>query len=230
MKSSILLIVLLCSLQTKSFSQEEKALIIDDHVNIRDKPSLRSKVLFQLSRYTEVSILEISNNKETIDSAKAYCDFRNFIKIKTIDDKTGWVFGAYVYKIIHYDDNARKIYNKDSTYNIYTFFGEKYELYFINNNYNEEIDAPGAMYCRHPYIIVLERIKDKHIDFIISNFVQYHGFLCTDTGNFGSFLLDSLINNDKTFVLRYRCTALEGPDTFTDIKIEKDKNDKIIGY
>jgi hypothetical protein len=61
-------------------------------VNVRDKPGLSSNVLFQLEDGHQVSVTAVTNESEMVDDI-----YDNWYYITSAtDEKSGWVFGAYL--------------------------------------------------------------------------------------------------------------------------------------
>jgi hypothetical protein len=63
----------------------------DSKLNVRESPNKSAKVVFQLDRTTDVSTLELTAWKDTIDGRRD-----RWVKIKMEDGRTGWVFGGFL--------------------------------------------------------------------------------------------------------------------------------------
>ena len=76
-----------------SIRAEYKALSIAEHVRIRETPELKSdiKVLGKLKKFQKVTVLESTNDIETIEGLQS-C----WHKVKTDDGIIGWVFGGFI--------------------------------------------------------------------------------------------------------------------------------------
>jgi hypothetical protein len=68
----------------------EQGLEATTRLNVRDKPSLIGKVLFQLNPWEYVDTLAIIEEQEIIDNIKDH-----WVKIKDNSGKIGWIFGGY---------------------------------------------------------------------------------------------------------------------------------------
>lgn len=73
------------------------SVINDNHVNIRARPDLTAKVLFQLNKDSAVRVMGVSENPQTVQNQKAY-----WLLISTpaqdanSSQRKGWVYAAFV--------------------------------------------------------------------------------------------------------------------------------------
>lgn len=64
----------------------------DDNINVRDKPTLNSNVIFQVGSSDKVFILDRTFEKYEIDNFGTNFWYR----VQTKDGKDGWIFGAFL--------------------------------------------------------------------------------------------------------------------------------------
>lgn len=71
--------------------QPARARLNDSHVQLREYPNLKAKILGQLSRGNEVDVLDRSGIKVPIGEMNDY-----WYEVKTKKGKTGWSYGAFL--------------------------------------------------------------------------------------------------------------------------------------
>jgi hypothetical protein len=80
------------------YGQGQDGIIIGD-VYAKSAPSFDSLDLFSVTDKDLVSIYQVSENKNALNGFSV-CDSFPWIEISNRDNKTGWVFGKYVFKIL----------------------------------------------------------------------------------------------------------------------------------
>lgn len=106
--------------------ESRKYFIGAESLNVRKEPSVTSESLFLLKKRTPVEVVDITGNYDRIDGIKS-----PWLKIKSLDGKTGFVFGGYVYT-----QNIAK-YEEDSELEYYEFRTEEKEFnkeVYLNND------------------------------------------------------------------------------------------------
>jgi len=93
-KILIALISLSVSMSIFSCKKEETYRVTASVLRLREKPDTKSKIVAGITTGTKVTIIEETAIKETINSIRAA-----WVKIKTADGKTGYVFSGYLEKI-----------------------------------------------------------------------------------------------------------------------------------
>lgn len=78
----------------KNMYSDNAGIILADNVRIRNYPSVRSKILGLIHKGKRVEILKTINKIEQIGNFKD-----SWLKIKTPDKKTGYIFGAFVFNL-----------------------------------------------------------------------------------------------------------------------------------
>jgi len=121
-----------------NFSNESRKYFIGaESLNVRKEPSVASDSLFLLKKRNPVDIVEITGNYDRIDGI-----ISPWLKIKSLDGKTGFVFGGYVYT-----QNIAK-YDEDSELEYYEFRTEEKdfnkEVYLINDDFAYEFPSVSA--------------------------------------------------------------------------------------
>ncbi|MBP9024412.1 MAG: SH3 domain-containing protein [Spirochaetes bacterium] len=110
-----MLLALFALYSSYNFSNESRKYFIGaESLNVRKEPSVASDSLFLLKKRTPVDIVEINGNYDRIDGI-----ISPWLKIKSLDGKTGFVFGGYVYT-----QNIAK-YEEDSELEYYEFRTEE---------------------------------------------------------------------------------------------------------
>ena len=118
---------LLSILSINSHAEESRKYYIGaESLNVRKEPSVTSDSLFLLKKRTPVEVVDITKNYDRIDGIVS-----PWLKIKSLEGKTGFVFGGYVYT-----QNIAK-YEEDSELEYYEFRTEEKEfnkeVYLIND-------------------------------------------------------------------------------------------------
>ncbi len=114
-------------LSINSHAEESRKYYIGaESLNVRKEPSVTSDSLFLLKKRTPVEVVDITKNYDRIDGIVS-----PWLKIKSLEGKTGFVFGGYVYT-----QNIAK-YEEDSELEYYEFRTEEKEfnkeVYLIND-------------------------------------------------------------------------------------------------
>jgi uncharacterized protein YgiM (DUF1202 family) len=146
-------------------------------VNLRSAPSINSKVIRQLLNNEFVFYLERSKDESKVGTDKDY-----WYKIKTTDNKQGWVFGKYFYYL---DENV---------------VPEKYYKYIIEDYiFGTQLppdNGDPTNYCSIFYDLSFENVNDK--GYVV---FRYHEIDTSSRVLYGSTLFFKIENDIPRMVI-----------------------------
>jgi hypothetical protein len=138
---------------------QEHGIIIGD-VYAKSAPSFDSLDLFSLTDKDMVSIYQVSENKDALHRFSV-CDSFSWVKITTRDEKSGWVFGKYVFKIFN---NYRGIEHvRHMTISVDSM---DYNLTTLQNFSVGPSDSYGLTGCSGFYTLLLYTNDYNHLELI----------------------------------------------------------------